>query len=100
MSHADPHWLAPYPKNHLKLSVFLSKKAKCFLISLKWTISFQIYLLINKDELQTQPRKMPQIAIVWAIWKGQNKIGAILNPSYQLHFSLFSEPVHFPSGLG
>ena len=40
------------------------------------------------DQIQLKVRKMPQIAIIWAIWKGQSKIEAISNPSYQLHFPL------------
>ncbi len=30
------------------------------------------------DQIQLQVRKMPQLVILWAIWKGQNKTRAIL----------------------
>jgi hypothetical protein len=50
-------------------------------LGLKWTISSHIYPYTGKDEyqIQLQARKMPQIAILWAIWNGQNNIKAMLN---------------------
>ena len=47
----------------------------------------------NLDQIQLQFRKMPQIAIIWATWKGQNKIRVILNFKPILSATLLFTPL-------
>ncbi len=47
----------------------------------------------NLDQIKLQFRKMPQIAIIWATWKVQNKIRVILNFKPILSATLLFTPL-------